>query len=180
MRLQLIMTLAMATQFTVTCAVALTGASAATVAVAGPTSSFAAPSIIARSAAAQRGGADWEPDQVVHFQRIRNRALCLRLLPRLRNVCDNRNFTEADVLVAIFDFNRDRMPDVLVRYRSIIACGTRGCQTELYLGTRRDAFVNVGLDVVSHGSVSPCNLRTKPGIRFSTSESRHCFPIARD
>jgi hypothetical protein len=121
-----------------------------------------------------------EKNDILKFQDVRSRPVCLRIIPRLRNICQRWPFDERHHMqLLVADFDRDGRTDVMVRYQSLVSCGTHGCTIELYRGMRNGRFVDARLNVVSHGDVKRCRASGKPGVSFTTrGELRHCFAIS--
>ena len=129
-------------------------------------------------AAQPQPGASHGPD--LRFGDVHSRSACLAMLPRLRRLCTPGSFSgENYVQILIGDFDSDGGDDVAIRYLERHRCsgGSHGCQTEVYLITRR-GFVNVLRNVVTVGHVQRCRRSARPGIRFGAPiEVGHCFFI---
>jgi hypothetical protein len=117
--------------------------------------------------------------RVFRFRDVPSRAACLRMLPRLRRVCERPFNAGSHMEVVIGDLDRDGRQDVVVRHQSLFECGSHGCGTEAYRGLRNGRFLKLSLYIVSIGDVVLCRREQSPGIYFTWSSNRYCFPIDR-
>ena len=114
--------------------------------------------------------------EMLPFRSLPDRAACLRHLPQLQHVCTpDRLGRPYHMEVVIADLDRDRRRDVVIRYLSLLDCGSHGCATELYRGVAGRRLVKSQLNVVSTGAVLRCRRGSYLGIAFSGSRNRHCF-----
>jgi hypothetical protein len=117
--------------------------------------------------------------RVFRFQDVPSRVACLRMLPRLRGICERPFNAGSHMEVVIGDLDRDGRQDVVARYQSLFECGSHGCATEAYRGLRDGRFLKLSLNLASIGDVMRCRREASPGIYFTASRNQYCFPIYR-